>query len=378
MTSIREYIMQAPLLDHHCHGVVLDDLSRSQFEQLCTESSTPHHRSPIDAPFGLALRSECAPALGLERHATLDDYFARRQELGSAETARILMGDAGIDTLVVDTGYQGSEICSPQDLADISGAQTYSVARLEALAETVMPGSSAADVPARLALAVADAARSNVGFKSIIAYRYGLDFDPSRPTQDEVVTAAGAWMAKAEATATWRLDDPVIMRYLLYLASETAKPIQFHVGFGDSDAVQHRCNPSHLSEFLNATQDSGGKVMLLHCYPFIREAGILCHVFPHVFMDVGLAVNFLGPSAERAVAEALEIAPFGKQLFSTDAFGLPELYLTGSILWRRALASVLETWVAHDYLCHSDAIRYADWMARENAQHAYGLEGMGS
>lgn len=378
MMSIREHIMQTTLLDHHCHGVVLDDMSRSQFELLCTESSTPHRRSAIDAPFGLALRSECAPALGLERHATLDEYFARRQELGSEEAARILMSDTGIDTLIVDTGYQGSEICSPEDLADLSGAHTYSVARLEALAEEVAPGSSAADVPARLALAVADAALSHVGFKSIIAYRYGLDFEPSRPTQAEVVAAAGTWMARAEANANWRLDDPVIMRYLLYLAADTAKPIQFHVGFGDADAVQHRCDPSHLSKFLEATQDSGSSIMLLHCYPFIREAGILCHVFPHVFMDVGLAVNYLGPSAERAVAEALEIAPFGKQLFSTDAFGLPELYLTGSILWRRALASVLETWVAHDYLCHSDAIRYADWMARENARHAYGLEGRDS
>ena len=52
--------------------------------------------------------------------------------------------------------------------------------------------------------------------------------------------------------------------------------------------------------------------MLLHCYPFHREAGYLAQVFPHVYFDVGLAVNYTGRAAGAVLAESLELAPFGK------------------------------------------------------------------
>ena len=38
----------------------------------------------------------------------------------------------------------------------------------------------------------------------------------------------------------------------------------------------------------------------------------------------------------------MELAPFGKLLYSSDAFGLPELYLLGAHTFRVALAEVLD------------------------------------
>ncbi len=35
------------------------------------------------------------------------------------------------------------------------------------------------------------------------------------------------------------------------------------------------------------TEPIGTPIMLLHCYPFQREAGFLANVFPHVYMDLG-------------------------------------------------------------------------------------------
>lgn len=373
MSALRDHVEQVTLVDHHCHGITLDQLSRSDLELLLTESSVLHHRSPFDTPTGLAVRAECAPLLDLPRHCSADAYTARRAELGPREVAQRLLRATGIGAYLVDTGYLGTEICTPAELGGLADAPALHVARLEALAEATAPGVDAHDLPRALREAVESASRSSIGFKSIIAYREGLDFDPTRPSASEVVAAADAWFERAERTGAWRLDDPVIMRYLLYCAADTARPIQFHVGFGDSDAVQHRCNPSHLTEFIAAVESSGSRILLLHCYPFIREAGILCHVFPHVWMDVGLTLNYLGPSAETAMRESLEIAPFGKQLFSSDAFGLPELFLTGAALWRRTLADVLDDWLERDLLSVADAQRYVDWMAHGNAAHVYGL-----
>ena len=56
-----------PLVDHHCHGLVLDDLDRASFEALMNEAAAP---SPLgttffDSMLGLAIRRWCAPVLGL-------------------------------------------------------------------------------------------------------------------------------------------------------------------------------------------------------------------------------------------------------------------------------------------------------------------------
>ncbi|MEV7970456.1 amidohydrolase, partial [Sphaerisporangium sp. NPDC088356] len=56
----------APLVDHHCHGVRRDELSRSQFEPLITEAGTPAPpgTTHFDTPVGTAIRRWCAPVLG--------------------------------------------------------------------------------------------------------------------------------------------------------------------------------------------------------------------------------------------------------------------------------------------------------------------------
>jgi hypothetical protein len=68
-------------------------------------------------------------------------------------------------------------------------------------------------------------------------------------------------------------------------------------------------------------------------------------VFQNVYYDVGViriaALNFT-----QILAEAFEVGKFTKQLFSSDAFGLSELYYLGCILFRRALKRCLDRWLA--------------------------------
>ena len=114
-------------------------------------------------------------------------------------------------------------------------------------------------------------------------------------------------------------------------------------------------------------------VVFLHCYPYHREAGYLAAVFPHVHFDLGSALNYLGPSAGQLMAEALELAPFTKQLYSSDAFGLPELYYLGAVLFRRTLGGVLERWIAEDQCSEDDAKKIVGLIGRENAERIYPL-----
>jgi len=165
----------------------------------------------------------------------------------------------------------------------------------------------------------------------------------------------------------------VLHRFLIWTGIDLRLPVQFHVGYGDADVDLHRCDPLLLTDLLRATQPTGVPVMLLHNYPFHRNAGYLAQVFPQVFVDVGLATHNLGRRADALLAELLELAPFGKVLFSTDAYGLGELYLISTALFRRALGRLLSAGVADDDWTADDARRIAAGIGSGNAVRAYGL-----
>ena len=113
--------------------------------------------------------------------------------------------------------------------------------------------------------------------------------------------------------------------------------------------------------------------MLLHNYPFHRSAGYLAQVFDHVFVDVGLALHNLGTQADRLLAELLELAPFASVLFSSDAFGLAELYALNTTLFRHALTGFLDHGISHEFWPPAEAERIADMIAAANARRAYRL-----
>jgi predicted TIM-barrel fold metal-dependent hydrolase len=364
------------LIDHHCHGVVKDALDQQGVEALLTEASAPPApgTSMFDSQLGFAVRRWCAPILDLEPSAPAGEYLVRRAELGPAEVNRRFLQAAQVDTWLVDTGYQASRILSPAQLADASGRPTREIVRLEAVAEQVaQAGDSAEGFAAAFADTLQRATAGAVGLKSIAAYRFGLDFEHRRPTDAEVWTAAGRWLSEIGAGTAARLTDPVLIRHVVWAGVDTGLPLQFHVGFGDPDVRLHRADPSLLHDFLAATQGSGARIMLLHCYPHHRQAGYLANVFPHVYMDVGEALNHVGARSRAVLAEALELTPFHKMLYSSDAFGLPELHYLGAVRFRHDLARVTGGFIADGEWSPNDAERVMDLIGSGNARRVYRL-----
>ena len=162
-------------------------------------------------------------------------------------------------------------------------------------------------------------------------------------------------------------------RFLIWCGVDLGLPVQFHVGYGDSDVDLHRCNPLLLTPLLRAIQPAGVPVMLLHNYPYHREAGYLAQVFPHVYVDTGLATHNLGIRAPALLAEALELAPYGKFLYSSDAFGLPELHYLGAVLFRRALSDFLTAGLREDLYTERAVVRLTRMLCADNAKRAYRL-----
>ena len=158
------------------------------------------------------------------------------------------------------------------------------------------------------------------------------------------------------------------------IGAELGLPLQIHTGFGDPDEHLSRADPLLLTEFLRSTQDSGLVVMLLHCWPYHRNASYLAHVFPHVLMDLGLTIPHVGARSAAVLAEALEVAPFGAVCFSSDGYGLPELHYLGARLWRQYCGRLVDQWLADDVLTVRDAERLIAGIAAGNAAQVYGIE----
>ena len=373
--ALAEALTSLPLVDHHVHGCFTASVTRSEFEQSINEGSPdpiPSFMTMFDSPPGFAIRRWCAPFLGLPSHASAEDYWARRTALPVDELDRTLLPAAGIERWIIDTGFSTGAISSPTVMTERSGAPSSEILRLEQLAEQLIDqGASAASFAEEFRAALRAAAPTIVGFKTIAAYRTGFDIDWAEPDDQAVARAVAAWQSSTVGAA--RLSDPVIIVFLIHAAAALRLPIQFHVGFGDRDMDLHRSNPMLLLGLLRQSALAETPVMLLHCYPYHREAGYLAQAFNNVYFDVGLSLNYVGAQARQIVAESLELAPFAKQLYSSDAFGLPELHLLGSVLWRRSMAQVLGEWVLQGDWAEADAIRVVEMIGAANARRVYGV-----
>jgi uncharacterized protein len=373
--SVLPFVATQPLVDHHCHGVLRAgaDLAGQLNE---ADGAATADGTPFDSLAGLALRRWCPPVLGLAPHASIPEYEERRAALGGAEVNRRFLSACGLTALYVDTGYTPAELLSPAETAELAGAAAFEVVRLEQVAESVAgSGVRAADFPDAYRRALGERVTTPsfgirvVGFKSIAAYRVGLELDGRRPDDREVADAAGRWLGGGSS----RVADPVLHRFFIWCGADLGLPIQFHVGYGDRDIDLQRCNPLLLTGLLRALEPTGVPVMLLHNYPYHREAGYLAQVFPHVYADLGLATHNVGARATAVLGEALELVPLRKFLFSSDAFGLPELYYLGTLLFRRALSAFLAARLGDGDLSYADAERITSLIGTENARRAYQL-----
>lgn len=352
------------LVDQHCHGVLVRGVAGGEFAGGLTEAGEAGERDRWRSMLGLAVRRWCGPVLGLPALVSGAEYLRRRDELGWREVTRRLLRAAGVSHWLVDTGYAVET--SPGELAALGGGVGHEVLRVEQVAETLAGQvDSPDDLLDRVRDTLWERAREAVALKSVVAYRSGLELPGEQPADGDARQAAAGWL-RAGGT---RLTDPVLHAWLVHEAArvgaEQRLPLQFHTGFGDSDLHLHDVDPLRLTHFLRGRRDVA--VVLLHCWPFHRNAAYLAHVFDHVFVDVGLMVPFVGARAGDVLAETLEVAPFESVLYSSDGNVLPELHHLGAVLWRHHFGRLLDDWIADGVISTADAERLAFDVGAGNA-----------
>lgn len=385
------------LVDHHVHGVVGGVLERQAFELLINEGGWPAHpgTTHFDTPVGVAIRRWCAPILGLDPLCPPESYLARRAVLGD-EANRLLLHAAvgeGLVEAYVDTGHRSGEVCSFQELGALAGVPAREVVRVESVFEEAACGAATGDEVLTVFSTLLEArAASAVGLKSVVAYRCGFDLDPAPPDPSDVAVSLDRWLSDApggidveadtagrvpaaEQGGRLRVTDPVLMRHILWTAADVGRqrglPLQLHSGFGDSDLDLHRVDPVVFTPWLRAWRTWELPVVFLHCWPYHRQAAYLAAIWPSVYFDLGASLNYVGARAPAVLAEAFELAPWSKVLYSSDAFGLAELVHLGAVLFVRALDGLLSGWVESGEVGAVDAERIRDLVGAGNALRIY-------
>ena len=112
-------------------------------------------------------------------------------------------------------------------------------------------------------------------------------------------------------------------------------------------------------------------VVLLHCYPFIREASWLAGLFSNVYLDLCMVLQWVVHRGPDLILEALDVAPVSKLLFATDGFRVPELFYLGATWWRDDLAHVLAEFIDRGFVDEARAVEWGRSVLRDNALRVY-------
>nr|GMD44510.1 protein fluG [Ipomoea batatas] len=212
-----------------------------------------------------------------------------------------------------------------------------------------------------------------VAFKSIAAYRSGLEFNTEVTAKEAEEGLKAVLNAGSPALITNKNFIDYIFIHALEVAQSFDLPIQIHTGFGDKDLDLRLSNPLHLRNLLEDKRFSKCRIVLLHAsYPFSKEASYLASVYPQVYLDFGLAVPKLSfHGMVSSIKELLELAPMNKVMFSTDGVAFPEAFYLGAKKAREVVFTVLRDACMDGDLSIAEAIAAVRDIFSENAKQFY-------
>ncbi|MCI0546004.1 MAG: amidohydrolase family protein [Candidatus Rokubacteria bacterium] len=366
-----------PIYDHHAHALFRESIWRgAPLEPYFTEAGDPVVLREF-ARDGLFFRRSIRD---LAEHygcaATVEAVLAARRAVDYLHLCRGMFRAAGISHWLVDDGLWTGELWTVDECARLLPPRVGRIVRLEAELEAMIERHDAAG---SLLSAFASSLRALTprvaAFKSIAAYRSGLDIGrPARVAVEAAFTEIrrGLVPGRPPRLAAKPLVDAMLW-VALGVAADTGTPVQFHTGYGDPDLDLRLASPLHLRPFLEAPELRGLRVVFLHCYPFVREAGYLASVYPGAYLDLGLTIPYTSVDGMRtAMREALHLAPITKLLFSSDAQRTPELFWLAARWGRRVIGEVLERTIEDGDLDRAEAAWAAARILHGNAHALYG------
>jgi hypothetical protein len=317
------------------------------------------------------LRTQLARFLGVS-----DDWpevaAARNAAAGAdyrAWTGR-LFDDVGLKVLCVDEGGALPRI-TLEELGQIAPLQLRRVARSDNFIRDLLHEIS--DWPEffrRYQASLDDAIRAGaIAFKSVIAYRSGLD----------VVPVSGAEARRdfeAHRVAPER-EQKILRDFLLCHTLDVARErglwMHIHAAVGDPDIVYERANPAQLYPLLHSERFRANQVVLIHAgWPWVGEAAAMAAILPNVYLDLSEGALFGMPNVRQRLMEALEACPYAKILYGADGASPESLWIAAK-RFKRVVAQVFSELSDEGFCSAAEAVTAARMILHDNAARLYAL-----
>jgi hypothetical protein len=317
------------------------------------------------------LRGELARFLNVDDD--WDTVAAARNGLAEADYrawAARLFADARIDTLLVDEGGAQPRI-TLDELGAIAPVRLRRVARSDNFIRDLLLDE---DTWARFFLRYQEAldaaiADGSVAFKSVIAYRPGLDVQPV--SEDEAGRNFEA--SRTDVESTQKVFRDFLLCHTMDVARERGLWLHIHAAVGDPDIVYQRANPALLYPLLHSERFRTNKVVLVHGgWPWVGEAAAMVAILPNVYLDVSEGTIFGMPNMRQRILEAMEACPYTKILYGADG-SIPEALWIVAKRYKSVLARVLEDLVAEGFCSRREAFEIGRCILSDNAVRLYEL-----
>ncbi len=382
----------ADVIDAHCHPFRSQDLLDREprtFETRCmflgTALISSNHANLEAAAFveeltettmfGLALRRWIARHLGCE--PTKEAVVAARDAALRADPpgyVRGLLGSEHVVAVVADEGYPQPTITREEFEVALGGVPVHRVGRIEPwIVQAREEGSFDATVQRfeEIANGAADDPRL-IGFKTIIAYRTGLDI--TDPSTSDATAAFDRWRSDE-----WRESrehaKPVrdfLLRRAFSIAKERDRVFHVHVGAGDPDVNLTHATPQDAFSFFVEHQEQ--PILMIHSgWPWVAEATYIPTVLPNVYMDLSELVPWGWGQIDWSLEMILGSVPAAKVLHGCDESSEPEMFPVSARLVREALERVLGSFVDRDFLSVADAESIGRGVLADNVRKLHGI-----
>ena len=387
-------LAHAPVVDVHCHPWRNEDLlaadplgfeNRITMTGMCLISSgladdgTERHLDLLteSTPLALTMRRRLAERLGCEPTKEAVAH-ARRAALVADPTGYngALWHDANIIGLLYDEGYPQPTI-PREEFAAASGARLHRVGRIEPwIVAARDTASSYAELEDAFVAEVERAAADSelVAFKSIIAYRTGLDV--GNPARADCKRAFKRWRAGGfrETRDDAKPVRDALVRRTLALAKRHDRPVHFHCGGGDPAIVLAHARPQDLFPLLAEHADQ--PIVLIHSgWPWLEEAAYVASVLPYVYLDMSITMPWGSLAIDGKLEVLLGAAPPAKVLYGSDEASEPEVLWLSAQLGREALGRVLGVAVERRWLDEREARAIGEGVLAGNARRLHAITG---
>ncbi|KAG8696607.1 hypothetical protein FRC08_007050, partial [Ceratobasidium sp. 394] len=316
ISEIRKAIRSIPLIDNHAHNL----LRSYEFpgEMLVSEATGSALKDAVYSLAHIRALKYLARFLGLPAESPGEQVKEAAESMDYTSFCQSLIKSSGIQTILIDDGFSGDKCFEISWHDQFTPFPNKRIVRIETLFESIVKES---EHPVTAFINSIDKYANDphvVGFKSIAAYRDGLDVEyqpmdgqTERAWVNQDITATGSsrYKVKKRETIRWLVNKT------LSIISGKGKPIDF-----------------------------------------------------------GLAIPLLSGDGQRSLMrQLLELCPTNKLLWSSDAVFYPERYYLGAVQTKDVMAEVLAESIARGDIHLGDAIKIAKRMLFENSNQLYNL-----